>query len=134
MLCFGMDCCLLSGLSPLKRISSVVKSGETHLRLISNSNVVHCGHQEVALGKPQLDYTITGRSSLRFGLSYLRVVFVAYGKLAWSFLFTVEIRLSLLCLRWKISWVRKLDMVFFFACGSPTVSKKDAPWVRRPQL
>ena len=33
-----------------------------------------------------------------------RLVFVAYGQLAWSFLLTVEIRFGLLCLRWKSVW------------------------------
>ena len=84
---------------------------------------------------------------LRVSLFYLRLVFVAYGQLAWSFLLTVEIRFGLLCLRSKSVWsflltvpplpeirfglfclrfppVRKLGLVFF-AYGSPTVSKKD---------
>ena len=41
---------------------------------------------------------------LRVSLSYLRLVFVAYGQLAWSFLLMVEIRFGLLCLRWKSVW------------------------------
>ena len=41
---------------------------------------------------------------LRLILFYLRLVFVAYGQLAWSFLLTVEIRFGLLCLRWKPVW------------------------------
>ena len=54
---------------------------------------------------------------------FLRLVFVAYGKLAWSFLLPVEIRFGLFCLRWKVVWpflltfppVRKLDLVFLLA-------------------
>ena len=42
---------------------------------------------------------------LRVSLLYLRLVFVAYGQLAWSFLLTVEIRFGLFCLRWKIGLV-----------------------------
>ena len=41
---------------------------------------------------------------LRLSLFYLRLVFVAYGQLAWSFLLTVEIRFGLLSLRWKSVW------------------------------
>ena len=72
---------------------------------------------------------------LRVSLFCLRLVFVAYGQLAWSFLLTVEIWFGLFCLRWKIGLVfftyggksvRKLGLVFF-AYGSPTVSKKDEP-------
>ena len=46
---------------------------------------------------------------------YLRMVFVAYGKLVWSFLLTV---VGLFDLRWRIGLV-------FFACGSPHVQKLD---------
>ena len=63
---------------------------------------------------------------LRVSLFYLRLVFVAYGQLAWSFLLTVEIgfvflltvenRLGLFYLRFPP--VRKLGLVFF-AYGSP---------------
>ena len=41
---------------------------------------------------------------LRPSLFYLRLVFVAYGQLDWSFLLTVEIRFGLFCLRWKSVW------------------------------
>ena len=92
---------------------------------------------------------------LRLSLFYLRLVFVTYGELAWSFLLTVEIRFGLFLLtvenrfglfylrfpssgNWIWSFlltvhiVRKLDLVFL-TYGSPTVSKKR--WtVRRPQL
>ena len=83
---------------------------------------------------------------LRLHLCHLRLVFVAYGQLSWSFLLRVEIRFGLFCLRWKIGLVfftygsppvRKLGLVFL-ACGSPlglvffayvssTISKKDEP-------
>ena len=49
---------------------------------------------------------------LRVSLFYLRLVFVTYGQLAWSFLLMVEIRFGLFCLRWKIGLV-------FFTYGSP---------------
>ena len=85
-----------------------------------------------------------GRSFyIRASLFYLRLVFVAYGQLAWSFLFKVwsfclwwkfglvfftygspppaEIRFGLFCLRFPPVW--KLGLVFF-AYGSPTVSEK----------
>ena len=88
-----------------------------------------------------------GRSSyLRVSLFYLRLVFVAYGHLAWSFLLTVDLRFGLFCSRWKLGFVffaygfprpekicsflltfplvRKLGLVLF-AYGSPTVSKKE---------
>ena len=48
---------------------------------------------------------------LRVIFFYVRLVFVAYGQLAWSLLLTVEIRFGLLCLRWKIGLV-------FFTYGS----------------
>ena len=48
---------------------------------------------------------------LRVSLFYLRLVFVAYGQLAWSFLLTVEIWFGLFRLRWKIGLV-------FFTYGS----------------
>ena len=83
---------------------------------------------------------------LRVSLVYLRLVFVAYGQLAWSSLLTVEIRFGLFAygrnrfglfyLRsspWPeirfgltVPRLRKLGLVFF-AYGSPTVSKKDEP-------
>ena len=51
------------------------------------------------------DFLGMGRSFLLTGKSfYSRLVFVAYGQLAWSFLLTVEIRFGLLCLRWKSVW------------------------------
>ena len=37
--------------------------------------------------------------------SKLRLVFVAYGQLAWPFLLTVDIRFGLFCLRFKIGLV-----------------------------
>ena len=46
------------------------------------------------------------------GVFHLRLVFVACGQLAWSFLLTVEIRFGLFCLRWKIGLV-------FSIYGSP---------------
>ena len=36
---------------------------------------------------------------------YLRLVFVASGKLAWSFLLTVEVWFGLVCLGWRIGLV-----------------------------
>ena len=82
---------------------------------------------------------------LRLGLFYLRLVLAAYGRVAWSFLVTIENRFGLSCLRWKPVWsfllmvaivrklfwsflltvplVQKLDLVVF-AYGSPSVSKK----------
>ena len=42
---------------------------------------------------------------------YLRLIFVAYGKVAWSFLVMVEMWFGLSCLWWKVSLV-------FFAYGS----------------
>ena len=65
-----------------------------------------------------------GRSFyLRVSLFYLRLVFVAYGQLAWSFLLTVwsflltvEIRFGLFYLRFPP--LRKLGLLFF-AYGSP---------------
>ena len=75
----------------------------------------------------------------RLGLFCLRLVFVAYGNLVWSFLLTVENRFGLFYLRFpprpEIGLVfsaygsppvRKLVLVFF-TYGSPTVSKKDEP-------
>ena len=66
-----------------------------------------------------------GLFHLKLGIFYLRLVFVAYGQLAWSSLLTVEIRFGLVCLRWKIglvfltvSPVRKMGLVFF-TYGSP---------------
>ena len=92
------------------------------------------GHVEPArssssLGK--LQQSRKGRSFyLWLGLFYLRLVFVAHGNWAWSFLLTFEIQFGLVCLRWKICLifllavplVRKLDC--FFCLGSPTVSKQ----------
>ena len=57
-----------------------------------------------------------GLSYLRLGLFCLRLVFVAYGNLVWSFLLTVEIWFGLLCLRWKICLV-------FFTYRPPPPSK-----------
>ena len=51
-------------------------------------------------------------SSVAIGHFYLRLVFAAYGKLDWSFLLTIEIRVGLFGLRWKIGLV-------FLAYGSP---------------
>ena len=42
---------------------------------------------------------------LWLGLLYLRLVLVTYGRLAWSFLLTVDIRFGLFCLQWKIGVV-----------------------------
>ena len=53
-----------------------------------------------------------GLSVLRLSLFCLRLVFVAYGTLAWSLLLTVEIRFGLCYLWWNIGLV-------FFAYGSP---------------
>ena len=63
---------------------------------------------------------------LRLGPFCLRLVFVAYGQLAWSFLITVEFRFGLFYLRSKIGLVflltvpprQKLGLVFL-AYGSP---------------
>ena len=71
---------------------------------------------------------------LWLGLVVSRLVFVAYGKLAWSYLLTAEIQFGLFCLRSKIglffftysSASRNLIWSFLFAV-SPTVSKKDEP-------
>ena len=72
---------------------------------------------------------------LRPRLFYLRLVFVAYGTLVWSFLLTVENRFGLFYLRFPPSenWIwsflltvppgQKLVLVFF-TYGSPTVGKK----------
>ena len=58
-----------------------------------------------------------GTTGWTVGLFYLwsgfftyGLVFVAYGKLAWSFLLTVEIRFGLSCLRWKFAF----DFYFWF--------------------
>ena len=64
--------------------------------------------------------------------SFLLLVFVAYGTLAWSFLLMVEIWFGPFCLQWKVGLVyfaygapvRKLGLVLF-AYGFPTVSKND---------
>ena len=67
---------------------------------------------------------------LRLGLSYLWLVFVAcYGKLALSFLLTVEVRLLTVENRfWSVllmaPTVQNSDLIIF-TYGSPTVSKKD---------
>ena len=64
---------------------------------------------------------------LRVSIFYLRLVFVAYGQLAWSFLLTVEIRFGLFLaygenLVWSflltVPLVRKSGLVFF-AYSSP---------------
>ena len=63
---------------------------------------------------------------LRLGLFYLRLVFVAYGQLAWSSLLTVEIRFGRSAYGGNSVWsflltvppARKLGFVFF-AYGSP---------------
>ena len=75
---------------------------------------------------------------LRLGLFYLWLVFAAYGKLVLSCLLTIETFLLMVeswfgvfCLR--LPPVRKLELVFF-AYGSPTVSEKDEPQVKRHQL
>ena len=68
---------------------------------------------------------------LRLGLFYLRLVFVAYGHLAWSFFLRLKFGLVLFCLWRKIGLVFflrfppvwTLDLVFF-THGSPTVSRK----------
>ena len=41
---------------------------------------------------------------LRLGLSYLQLVFVAYGKMAWSLFLTVDIRLGLFAYGAKSVW------------------------------
>ena len=97
----------------------------------ARSEVPRCswksGHQQHPKGQK------TGRVGLfylRVSLFQLRLVFVAYGQLAWSFLLTVENRFGLFYLRFSQSGirfglfclrffpVRKLGLVFF-AYGSP---------------
>ena len=93
----------------------------------------------------------------RVGLFDLQsvVFFVVYGKLAWSFLFLVEIQFGLLCLRWKIGLVffaygsPRLEIGFgllclrfprpelglvFSAYGLLTVSKKDEPQAKKTSI
>ena len=122
--------------------SAPLSSG--HIRPRQGTDICNLG------APPPLDF-FQGRSFLLTGKSfYLRLVFVAYGQLAWSFfylrlkfgwvfsaygrksvwsfLLTVppcpEIRFGLFLLTVPPSgnWV-----CFFFAYGSPTVSKKDEP-------
>ena len=74
---------------------------------------------------------------LRLGLFYLRLVFAAHGKLAWSLLLSIEIRFGLfnvlltvenrlVFLVLTVPPIRKLGLVFF-AYASHTISKKDKP-------
>ena len=71
---------------------------------------------------------------LWLGMFCLQFVFLAYGKLAWSFL--LEFGLVFAAYGGKSFWsylrfppVRKLDLVFF-VYGSPTVSYNDEPQVK----
>ena len=84
-----------------------------------------------------------GRSLLLTVLSFcLQLVFVAYGKLAWSSLLTVEVWFGIFGLQRKVGLVFSFSTVppvweigfDLFAYGSPTVGKKDEPKVKRPQL
>ena len=72
--------------------------------------------------------------TLRQGLFYLRLVFVAYGSLVWYFYLRLKFGLVFFAYGGKSVWyfflrftpVQKWDLIFF-AYGSPTVSKKDKP-------
>ena len=55
---------------------------------------------------------VSKKNGNAIGLLYLRLVFVAYGKLAWSFLLAVELQFGHFCLGWKIRLV-------FFTYGPP---------------
>ena len=96
-----------------------------------------------------------GLCYLRLGLSYLRLVFVAYSKLAWSSLLPVDFLEVFFCACggesacyylltvppvWKLGLVYVLSMVpaspeigfGLFCLRLPTASQEDEPQVKRP--